>query len=271
MNKVLITGSEGYIATNFMHLYKDAYEFTEIDRLTKSTDELTMKDFVDVHHIIHLGAISGIQECEKNKDDTIKYNVISTIDVINWAVLFDIPITFASSQAAKNPENTYALTKKIGEDYILQHDINSYILRFANVYGGEKYFDHKTSVVAKMFGALKDEEPIFVTGDGKQERDFIHVDDICMAIHLSIQTKQENNIILDVGTGIGTSIMNLAKMISSPSILYIKDSSLIGIDSSISDLKKTQKILPNFKPKHNLKEDIVQIKNKQRWSREIIA
>lgn len=265
MEKVLITGSMGYIATNFMSLYKDTYEFVEIDRLAKTTDELSLMDFDDVDHIIHLGAISGIADCEKNKDDTVKYNVISTIDMIHWAKLLNIPMTFASSQAAKNPENTYALTKKIGEDYILQHNLNSYILRFANVYGGLKYFGHKTSVVAKMFEAVNKDEPIYVNGDGSQERDFIHVNDICQGIHLTIENKLKNNIILDIGTGIGTSIMELAKMISPESILYNKNTGSIGIDSSISDLKNTQKTLSEFVPKHNLKNDIMEIKKNDKF------
>lgn len=257
----MITGSLGYIATNMQEIYKDSYEFVEIDRLAKSTDELVIQDFKDVKHIIHLGAISGIQDCETNKDDTVKYNVLSTIDMVNWVKLLEIPMTFASSQAAKNPDNTYALTKKIGEDYILQHNIHSYILRFANVYGGLKYFGHKTSVVAKMFECVKNEDPIYVNGDGSQERDFVHVDDVCQAIHLSIQTKQKNNVILDVGTGIGTSILELAKMVSADSILYRRDAISVGISSSISDLKNTQKAL-DFLPKHELKEDIEQIKSK---------
>jgi UDP-glucose 4-epimerase len=261
MKKIMITGSMGFISTNMQELYKDKYEFVEIDRLAKSTDELAIQDFKDVIHIVHLGAISGIQACESDKDDAVKYNVLSTIDVVNWASILKIPITFASSQAAKNPENTYALTKKIGEDYILQNNIHSYILRFANVYGGLKYFGHKTSVIAKMFDAVQKEEPIYVNGIGTQERDFIHVDDICQAIHLSIETKQKNNVILDVGTGKGTSILDLARMISTDSILYRKNSGSIGIGSSISDLKKTQKMLSSFKPIHNLKDDIVLIKD----------
>ena len=57
--------------------------------------------------------------------------------------------------------------------------------------------------------------PIEIYG-GDQQRDFIHVDDVCKIIDRAVETDYKR---LDVGTGVGTSIKDLANMISKNVIL----------------------------------------------------
>jgi len=184
--KVLLTGSSGYIGQNFITLYGDKYDIVQVDRkINKSIHQITENDFDDIDHIVHLAAISGISDCETDCDQTITDNVESMQYIWLLGELKDIPVTFASSQAASNPTNIYAFTKRMGERSI--SSLGKYtILRFANVYGGIDYLKSKTSVVANFLNAKTNNLPLIINGDGFQERDFIHVNDICYAINLSI-------------------------------------------------------------------------------------
>lgn len=248
MKNVMLTGSSGYISSNFIHLYGDKYNIIPVDKkINKNILDLTYQDYVSIDHVVHLAAISGIKQCEQDIDLTIEDNVLSAIALTQMAS--HTPITFASSQAAKNPQNTYAFTKKICEKYIKRYAYAYSILRFANVYGGLNYFTTKTSVVSKFINAYNDGKPLIVDGDGSQQRDFIHVNDICRAIDLSIE--KPINTTVDIGTGKGTSIIDLAEMVS-PFIIN-RYSNKVGIKSNIADTSKA-KLLLNFEYKLDIED-----------------
>lgn len=248
----MITGSNGYIGTNFIKLYKDKYHIITVDKKVDENNVLKQPPFIfhSIDHVVHLAAISGIQQCENDISTTIEDNIFTTLFIVNN--LRNVPITFASSQAAKDPNNKYALTKRISEDYIKKYAMRYTILRFANVYGGNNYLTSKTSVVAKFINAYKAGESLVINGYGDQERDFIHVNDICKAIDLSIGKPINDTV--DIGTGIGTSIRCLAEMISDK-ISSIIDSNAIGIQSNIADVSEARKLL-GFKSQCNLKDYI---------------
>jgi UDP-glucose 4-epimerase len=236
--RILLTGSEGYIATNFKELYDDEFDIVYCDRKSSENNDPSF-DVLDISSlnvdcIVHLAAISGIKQCEEDYEKTIKNNILTTSHLLS----FNIPIVFASSQAAKNPTNTYALTKRISEMMIQRSGVPYSILRFANVYGGKKYFENKTSVVSQFVNAKLKNSPVTVHGDGKQTRDFIHVYDVCDAINLSILNSI--NDIVDIGTGIETSIRDLAYMISDDvEFLGING----GVSGNVADTQKAKELL----------------------------
>jgi len=96
------------------------------------------------------------------------------------------------------------------------YGIKTVTLRYFNVYGPRQ---PKTGQYAPVVGIFtrqnKEGKVLTVVGDGKQTRDFVHVSDIASA-NLTVA---ENNadlygMVYNVGTGIETSILAIAEMIS---------------------------------------------------------
>jgi UDP-glucose 4-epimerase len=252
MKNVLITGSEGYIAKNFIHENKKYFNIIGIDRKT-GNEVLDFNDFENVDFIIHLAAISGIKNCDIDIEQTILDNVTSTIHLMKNAAQHKIPMIFASSQGAKNPDNLYSITKRICEKEAEEYNNQGakiICLRFSNVYGGFRYLEDKTSVVANFINAKMNNESIKINGNGEQIRDFIHVNDITKAIFRFIMKIDNINDfdIYDVGTGKGTSINGLCKMIKVDAPIYNNDRST-GVESNIANPGKLIKIL-GFKPEY---------------------
>ena len=256
MKTILLTGSEGYVATNFYNTYKNQFNFIKVDR-KKSFEVLEFQDFDKVDYIIHLAAISGIANCELDRKQTIYDNVTSTLHLIRKSKEYNIPMVFASSQGAKEPDNLYSITKKICEIesilYNNEYDTDIKILRFANIYGGIGYLETKTSVVSKFINATKNNQSLIIDGDGNQIRDFIHVDDICTCIYKSLDIKIPFPI--DVGTGYGTSVSLLANMMNNDKIIYNKKRKS-GTESNIADTADIRRLL-GFKPKNNKLEKYI--------------
>ena len=248
MKRILLSGSEGYIGQNIREYFKDreGYSIKGIDsRMGLEAQEYT--DFVKdgIHGIIHLAATSGIVPCERAPQEAVVNNFWTCQNMFESSLIHDIPCVFTSSQAAKDPMSSmYALTKytsEVAANIFLDKGADIKVLRLTNVYGGYGYLRKKKTVVQKFAMATKSGESKIINGDGAQVRDLIHIEDVCRAIHLALESGIVD-IPLDIGTGIGTSMLDLAKMFGG-SFTFNTDSDTIGLESNIANIEDAKKYL----------------------------
>ena len=93
--------------------------------------------------------------------------------------------------------------------------INVGLLRFHNVYGPGADFEPTRSQVipALIRKAIIHPEPEFVIwGSGNQYRDFVYIDDIVSAL-LLVGEKGMNQGLIQIGTGLPTTVRDLARKI----------------------------------------------------------
>jgi len=139
------------------------------------------------------------------------------------------------------------------------------VFRMTNVYGGDQYLEKKNTVMKKFVDSYFKGEPLRIDGDGKQERDFLHVDDVCVFIERALNTFTPNPI--DIGTGVGTSINELADLfkIEHPgndglaNVIYSEESRTVGVDSSIADPNEALQVY-NYQAYPRMAEYVSQIK-----------
>jgi len=256
--RILITGNRGYIANNLTKYLSDrgflVGGFDKKDGVVAESFCFPKK--MDLFAIIHLAAISSIQGCEGDINAVVTNNVIASSNIFGQATDYKIPVVFASSQAAKRPNSSvYAGSKKYAECYA--HYFNSYggrirILRLSNVYGGERYLEDKHSVVAKFMRARLNGNYITVNGTGEQTRDFVHVEDVCEAIYLSLYNLRDFDDPIDIGSGESLKIIDLAKM-TGCEIEFDENLTSIGVMRNEVDLKLAESIL-GYKPKFKVYE-----------------
>lgn len=263
--RILITGNEGYIAENLKTFFEDrgfiVGGFDRKNNVYTETFQLPKKH--GLFAIVHLAGVSGLEECEGSPEAAVKSNIIGSANIFQQGLNHDIPIIFVSSQAAKNAsQSVYGTTKYFAEcyaDYFNSLGAQIRILRLCNVFGGPNYLDKKSSVIAKFLRAKMESKPIIVHGEGTQKRDFVHVDDVCEAIFLSLfNFNHDLDVILDVGTGEGTQIIDLANMITGD--IQFSNERDIGISSNIANTSLTNEII-GFQPTHTLSEYISSFNN----------
>ncbi|MEO6090547.1 MAG: NAD-dependent epimerase/dehydratase family protein [Umezawaea sp.] len=115
------------------------------------------------------------------------------------------------------PLTPYCITKRAGEDllgfYERQKGLSWNALRFFNVYGpGQKIEAYYTSVINHFIQRLRAGQPPTIDGKGEQSMDFVHVHDLARAVVLALESEQ-GNVPINIGTGIDTSIAQLAKIL----------------------------------------------------------
>ena len=238
---VLITGSSGFIGSNLIRMATSKnIAFNSLDLVGKPDikcdianvdwEEISLSDYSAV---IHLAAMTSVPESFKRPEKFLDVNSTATKNLFSACVEQNVEkVIFASSAAVYGSsheeikkigeegetESPYADTKLHGEEIAraLSGGNTSFLcLRFFNVYGPLQKMDGAYSAVIPAYihnGLMGKEIEIF--GDGEQTRDFIHVNDVCSAIISSLSARLTDFSVINVGSGRGISILDLAKLIS---------------------------------------------------------
>lgn len=132
------------------------------------------------------------------------------------------PAVSLPSSAAKTetrPTNIYGATK-LAQEHLLAawaaaHDTNLSVLRLQNVFGpGQSLTNPYTGVVPFFARLSRQHRPSEVYEDGRIIRDLVFIDDVVDALLATVQQPARGSRCLDIGSGIGTTIYELAKKIA---------------------------------------------------------
>jgi len=202
--KMLVTGGAGFIGTNLIkRLLKDGHEVVSIDNYSTGKKENEqdgciyydydlsysyVRDDGDSYDVIfHLAALPRIQPSFENPLATFNANVLSTLHILEYARKKNekVGIVYADSSSVHGNKyvNPYTYTKynasELCKMYSEIYKVSTNICRFYNVYGPHQETEGEYCTVVGIFERqYKNSEPLTITGDGEQRRDFTHVDDI---------------------------------------------------------------------------------------------
>ncbi|MGP3703508.1 MAG: GDP-mannose 4,6-dehydratase [Candidatus Bathyarchaeota archaeon] len=104
--------------------------------------------------------------------------------------------------------------EKLCMDFYEKHGLETVVLRLFNVYGLRMRKDRYGGVVARFVERLKAGKPPVIYGDGEQTRDFIHVDDVVVAMLLALECGSAVGGVFNIATGVPTSINRLAYLVA---------------------------------------------------------
>ena len=249
----------------------DKINFYQIDIQNKNDLEKIIKNYDGVFHEAALTAVPESFEKPKEYHDV---NVIGTKNIFEIAQKENIRAVYASSSsiygdvkntpikenADRKPINPYGQTKLDDEllaEKLSKNNVSIIGLRYFNVYGIGQIGSY-AGVITKFLENIKNQKSFIVNGNGNQVRDFIHVKDIAQANVAAMESKTKNGF-FNIGTGIPTSINDLAKLmveLSNHKHEIIHGPQLEGdIEISQADMNFTNKSF-NWSHKINLKEGL---------------
>lgn len=242
--------------------------------------------------IIHLASLKSPEESNKEGEIYLKNNHETLENIFRLAKTHKVKgFIFASSSAVYgdidsmsinetdigNPLSNYGVIKKLGEDFLSSNNFELMkvcSLRLFNVIGSSSTklrdnanFHLVPATVSRIKSGLA---PIIYgnnlpTPDGTAIRDFVHIKDVTRAINLLIQFLMETrdfpekNLILNVGSGQGTSVLTVVNLIQEylgSSFEAIKRSGRSGDPISVvSNISKISQLL-DWTPRYSIEEMI---------------
>ncbi len=115
-----------------------------------------------------------------------------------------------------SPLSVYGLTKYFQENIMktvcASLNITYTALRFQNVYGpGQSLVNPYTGILSIFSNRLKENKDVFIFEDGNESRDFVFITDVVESLYLSTQLKDCKSRVLNVGTGVMTTVMEVAQ------------------------------------------------------------
>lgn len=225
--KILLTGSGGFIGKNIAEQLAEKYHFT-----SPSHKELDLTDFKQVSrffkshkgfstviHCASIGGKKGVIDGPQVSVENLKmfFNLISQEAYFNKMIYFGsgaeydkrFPIKSVTEDdfGKKVPTDYYGFSKFVMTHRTLNSDriIN---LRLFGVYG--PYEDYSRRFISQVIGMVLFELPIVIRQNAYF--DYIYIDDLVKIVDYFVVNNAESNI-YNVGTGIRTSLVSIARMI----------------------------------------------------------
>lgn len=296
--KYVVTGGAGFVGNHLVKLLiKEGHEVIVIDNLHNGKkenlehvlsriqfEEIDIRDYnklerilKDIDGVFHQAALTVVQDSFDRPKEYQDVNVVGTENIFKLGEKNNFKIVYASSSsvyghktsmpisenADREPINPYGQTKLDDEHLFEKYSkIGTKIigLRYFNIFGEGQTLEY-AGVITKFLDRIKEKKPPIIYGNGSQIRDFIFVEDVVMA-NLLAMTSEASSLLVNIGTGKATTIVELANMMLEISGLDLKP---IFKDSLDGDIKKSQADnrlairIFNWKPKKDLREWLMEI------------
>ena len=262
MNKVLVTGSSGFIGTNLSkHLGELGFTLKLLDsdyfkELDWQNSLLSLLNGFDPKVIFHVGACSDTLEL--NVQYMMEQNYQSTKLISDWCKDEKRNLIFSSSAAnyginGKYPSNLYGWSKYVAEDYVRKS--GGIALRYFNVYGpGEENKGVMSSFLYQAYVNRNQGEKVLLFPGGPT-RDFIYIKDVVGANLYAMENFLDlAGAYYDVATGLSRlfeDVLNLAGI----EFAY-SDESKIPAGYQFYTCGNTKKWMSGWEPHYSLEEGV---------------
>ena len=285
MRNVIVTGATGFIGKTLVEKIKQHYPDANLISVGSSTVDLTDQSslfdwLADLQSfpcdtIIHLAALYKAGDWPVHHPATqfhanmlINVNVLEGwkrffpqakfVSILSYCMYPSTPHPHPESELlGHEPEDylfAYAMTKKallIGQRaYRQEFGLKSASIVLPTVYGPGDSFSENSHVVGALVGkfvraARSGAEAVEVWGNGKQEREFLLVDDACDGIILAAEKSDADA--LNIGTGEAYSVGDIARWISEAAgfkgRIAFNENRFVGVSKRVLDVSRAREVL----------------------------
>ncbi|MBU5590243.1 sugar nucleotide-binding protein [Clostridium sp. MSJ-4] len=182
MEKLLITGANGFFASRFINYYKDKYEIIPLTskdlNITEEKKVIETIGFYKPQYVLNTAAIAATNTCEEQPEFSRKINVDGSVNVAKACNLIGAKMIYFSSEQVYNgniekgpyseeiiplPNTNYGRQKLQGEALVKEVLEEVWILRFTWLFGfPERMGKSSSNLLSNLLKAILKGEKIRV-------------------------------------------------------------------------------------------------------------
>lgn len=296
MRKILITGGMGQVGSYLVDELHVNSQVTVLDNLSSQSKYVLpenvrfinedvrsshVQEIVAEHDIvIHTAAQISVKRSMEDPIFDAYNNVFGTLNLLEGARRGNLEkfIYFSSAAVYGNPEylavdekhpvnpmSPYGASKLCGEKYCTMYNaaygLPTVCIRPFNIYSPRQDPSNPYSgVISKFMDRVRQGLAPIIFGDGLQTRDFVSVHDVVNMVVLLSEEQGHNGEVFNVGTGVKTSVIELADMVMDQfdlkADIEFRDPMQGDIRDSYSDISKARNVgySPGVRLKTGLEE-----------------
>ena len=292
--RVLVLGAAGFVGRNILVGLKDSEfeiissDIVDLDSNTRHikvniTDLEDIKKIVNgVDIVVHL-AVHSLTASFKDSLMNANVNIMGTLNILEAARLSNVKkVIFTSASSiignvdyspvdeshSCTPKTPYAITKLAAEHYLRIYQelygLNYVIFRFFNIYGPYQ----TEGLIPILHKRLSSKQPIDIYGAGSQIRDYVFIKDVVPFFHRAINDESVKNMLLNIGTGKGTSVIEIvntaAKILDVKPNMNFQPARKGEIDNYIADVNLLKSVfgkVPSTTVEDGLKDTFAWLKS----------
>jgi UDP-glucose 4-epimerase len=196
--KIVITGGSGFVGSHCVDaLLDEGHDVVVFDRVppmhTPQVDHVIgdLRDPIVVERVVkhcdlvvHAGGLLGTHESVMTVDDTVKVNILGTVNLLQATTRHQrMLLSISKPNVWLNP---YSISKDCAEKFCFMHvdefDAQIATVKLYNVYGpGQKYNYVRKAIPTWIVDALNG-KPVEIFGSGSATVDLIHARDVAQGI-----------------------------------------------------------------------------------------
>ena len=235
-------------------------------------------------YVFHLAAHFANQNSVDNPETDLMVNGLGTLKVLQYAHLtgvkrfvysssgcgvygLDSKMPFEEHDISISLHTPYQVTKLLGELYT-NYFHNLYELpvvnvRFFNVYGPGEVPGNYRNVIPNFFYWAISKQPLPITGDGTETRDWTYVDDIINGLLTTGIKEEAVGEAINLGSGKEHRVIDMANMVNDltgneAGIVYVKRRDWDVTRRLLSSIEKARGLL-GYKPQTDLKDGLKKV------------
>ncbi|WP_027720782.1 NAD-dependent epimerase/dehydratase family protein [Maridesulfovibrio zosterae] len=268
----LSSGYKNYLPDDGRIIFVKA-DIGEIDSYRKEMEQFKPD------YVFHLAAHFANQNSVEHPFNDVQANIIGTMNLLEICkentelkkfVYTSSSCVYGNAELMSEDdfiypyETPYAINKYTAELYVKyyasMYAIPSVSIRVFNTYGPYEPHGAYRNVIPNFIVRAIKGEPLFITGDGTETRDFTFVGNTAQILTLAALSDVVDGDIFNGGTGKPTQIVDLAKMIieftgSSSEIVFKERRNWDAVKDRLSDISKSKSVL-KYEPEVPLEEGL---------------
>jgi nucleoside-diphosphate-sugar epimerase len=167
--------------------------------------------------VLHFAGVPDPAGARADPAEAVRQNAGATLSLLEACLEHGAGLVYPSTvrAAVEPPPDSYALSKRLGEEACRLHRAPATVVRLTSVFGpGQVAWEGATGAISAFAARALEGKPIVIPGDPRRSRDFVYVDDVVEAIERLVAEGRWNET-LTLASGTATPLLDAAELVRS--------------------------------------------------------